>query len=207
MEMAIMELECSLENVTLKSLSSVNFLFKRNRKQMEQGGPTCHRTPQALASTLFLRSYRGVTKSSWSYYSLGAPHARTLPESWSLEQVASILGLCSASNIRPKLLTRSTGTQGSHQKSSAEEPERGQGSRAGKLSAMEKRGLARGKEASKELSNMKERLLPKESIAICSKSWTRNFNLDLQRRYTEVRRAIINEVQGARGVKLWSLSV
>lgn len=60
----------------------------------------------------------------------------------------------------------------------------------------------RGKEASKELSNMKERLLPKESIAICSKSWTRNCNLDLQQRHTEVRTAKINEVQGARGVKL-----
>lgn len=67
---------------------------------------------------------------------------------------------------------------------------------------MEKRGLDRGKEASKELSSMKERLLPKESIAICSKSWTRNFNLDVQQRYTEVRTAKINEVQGARGVKL-----
>lgn len=124
MELAITELECSVENFTLKSFSSVHFLFKRNRKQMEQGGPTCHRTPQALASTLFLRSYRGVTKSSWSYYSLGAPQARTLPGSQSLEQVSSILGLCSASNIRPKLLTRSTETQGSHQKSSAGEPER-----------------------------------------------------------------------------------
>lgn len=64
MELAIMELECSVENVTLKSFSSVHFLFERNRKQMEQGGPTCHRrTPQALANTFLPRTYRGVTKS------------------------------------------------------------------------------------------------------------------------------------------------
>lgn len=64
MDLAITELECSVENVTLKSFSSANFLFKRNRKQMEQGGLTCHRrTPQALASTLLTRTYRGVTRS------------------------------------------------------------------------------------------------------------------------------------------------
>lgn len=65
MKLAITELECSEGNVTLKSFSSVHFLFKRNRKQMEQGGPTCHRrTPQALASTLLPKTNRGVTKSS-----------------------------------------------------------------------------------------------------------------------------------------------
>lgn len=79
--------------------------------------------------------------------------------------------------------------------------QRGQWSTAGRLTALEKGGLDREKEASKELSSMKERLLPKESIAICSKSWTRNFNLDLLQRYIEVRRAKINEVQGVRGVK------
>lgn len=65
MELAILELECSVGNVTLKSFSSVHFLFKRNRKQMEQGGPTCHRrTPQALASALLPKTNREVTKPS-----------------------------------------------------------------------------------------------------------------------------------------------
>lgn len=76
MKLAILELECSVENVTLKLFSSVHFLFKRNRKQMEQGGPTCHRrTLQALASALLLKTNREVTKSSQSYYPLEV-HAR-----------------------------------------------------------------------------------------------------------------------------------
>lgn len=109
-----------------------------------------------------------------------------------MEQVASLLGLCYTLSVRPKLPTRSTGTQSSHQKSSAGKPERGQQSTAGRLSALGKRSLEREREASKELSNMKERFLPKESFATHSKSWTRNCKLDLQQRYIEVKRKKIN---------------
>lgn len=120
MELAIRELECSVGNVTLKSFSSVHFLFKHNRKQMEQGGPTCHRrTPQALASSLLPRTYRGVTKPLWSCYPLGEPRARIEPGSWSLKQVASLLGLCCILNVKRKLPTRSPETQSSDQRSSA----------------------------------------------------------------------------------------
>lgn len=109
-----------------------------------------------------------------------------------MEQVTSLLGLCYTLTVRPKLPTRSTGTQSSHQKSSAGKPERGQRSTAGRLSALGKRSFDREKEASKELSDMKERLLPKESFAVCSKTWTRKCKLDLQQRYVEVRRKKIN---------------
>lgn len=193
MELAIRELECSVGNVTLKSFSSVHFLFKHNRKQMEQGGPTCHRrTPQALASSLLPRTYRGVTKPLWSCYPLGEPRARIEPGSWYLKQVASLLGLCCILNVKRKLPTRSPETQSSDQRSSAGKPERGRRSTAGILSALGKRIFDREKEVSEELSNMKERLLPKESFAICGKSWTRKCKLDLQQRHVEVRRKKIN---------------
>lgn len=127
-----------------------------------------------------------------SYHPLGETLVRIQPGPWSLEQVTSLLGLCYTLNVRPKLPTRSTGTQSSHQKSSAGKPERGWWSTAGRLSVLGKGSLDREKEASRELSNMKERLLPKDSFAVCSKTWTRNCKLDLQQRYIEVRRKKIN---------------
>lgn len=60
-----------------------------------------------------------------------------------MEQVASLLGLCYTLNVRPKLPTRSTGTQSSHQKSNAGKPERGQQRTAGRLSALGRRSLDR----------------------------------------------------------------
>lgn len=103
-----------------------------------------------------------------------------------MEQVALLLGLSYILNMRSKLPTRSTGTKSSCRKVSAGKPKRGQSSTAGRLSALGKRVL-REKEASKQLSTMKKRLLPKESFAICSKSWTRNCKLDLLQGYIEVK--------------------